>query len=158
MNERTDSGDTTDPDQTSPEPESELPTTSDEESFEYDSDEVAAPEPGQTEVEAETTTEKEPTPPVTRAVDDRPVIPIGLILALAVSVLLVLFAIQNTQPVELNFFDWSWEAPLILALIGAFVAAVIIDETLGLWMRQRRRKRRETREELEHLRRQSSRD
>lgn len=92
--------------------------------------------------------------PVTiRSVDDRPLVPIGLILALALAVLLVFFAIQNTQMVEVNLFSWSWEAPLILALIGAFIAAVIVDEALGLWVRRRRRRRREAREELERLRR-----
>ncbi|MPZ52853.1 MAG: DUF1049 domain-containing protein [Acidimicrobiia bacterium] len=92
-------------------------------------------------------------PITTRSVDDRPLVPIGLILALALAVLLVFFAIQNTQMVEVNLFSWSWEAPLILALIGAFIAAVIVDEALGLWVRRRRRRRREAREELERLRR-----
>ncbi len=130
----------------------------DEDPFAYGSQEVG--DESVTGIDEDADTERigveprqTPEPEPTRAVDDRPILPIGLVITLVVGVLLVMFAIQNTQMVEVNYFNWRWDAPLILALTGAFVGAVILDEAIGLWVRQRRRKRREAREELERLRR-----
>lgn len=55
--------------------------------------------------------------------------------------LLVLFALQNTQPVSLYWFPGQfWEAPQILVLLLFFAAGVLLGvlSMLGLVYRQRR--------------------
>ncbi len=56
-------------------------------------------------------------------------------------VLLVLFALQNTQPVSLYWFPGQfWEAPQVLVLLLFFAAGVLLGvlSLLGLVYRQRR--------------------
>lgn len=81
-------------------------------------------------------------------------IPWGMIFFLALSVLMAVFAVQNTQDVELEFLGWSGEFPLIMIIVGVFVTAVILDEILGAILRRRRRIRRLEKQELEHYRKQ----
>lgn len=79
-------------------------------------------------------------------------VPWGLIFFLILSVLMAIFAVQNTQDVELEFLTWSGEFPLIMIIVGVFVTAVILDEILGTILRRRRRTRRLEKQELERLR------
>ncbi len=81
-------------------------------------------------------------------------IPWGLIFFLILSVLMAIFAVQNTQDVELEFLTWSGEFPLIMIIVGVFVTAVILDEILGTILRRRRRTRKMEKQELERLRKQ----
>ena len=81
-------------------------------------------------------------------------IPWGLIFFLILSVLMAIFAVQNTQDVELEFLTWSGEFPLIMIIVGVFVTAVILDEILGTILRRRRRTRKMEKRELERLRKQ----
>jgi uncharacterized integral membrane protein len=79
-------------------------------------------------------------------------IPWGLGLFLAVAVLLVVFAVQNTQDVELRFLGWDGEFPLVVIIITVVVVSVILDEILGTVVRRRRKRRRAEKEELKRLR------
>ena len=80
-------------------------------------------------------------------------VPWGLMFFLILSVLMAIFAVQNTQDVELEFLTWSGEFPLIMIIVGVFVTAVILDEILGTILRRRRRTRKLEKQELERLRR-----
>jgi uncharacterized integral membrane protein len=79
-------------------------------------------------------------------------IPWGFAASLLLAVLVVVFAVQNTQPVEITFLAWSWTFPLAIVLSAVVVAAVVADEVLGWLLRRRRRLRREERDELRRLR------
>ena len=60
---------------------------------------------------------------------------------LIIFVVLLLFAVQNTDPVSLRFFTGQvWEAPLVLVLLGFFVGGVVLGalSLLGVIFRQRR--------------------
>ena len=73
---------------------------------------------------------------------------------LILSVLLAVFAVQNTQDVELEFLGWRGQFPLIMIVVGVFATAVILDEILGAILRRRKRVRRQEKQELEHYRKQ----
>ena len=60
---------------------------------------------------------------------------------LFIFVVLLVFAVQNTDPVRLRFFTGQvWEAPLVLVLLGFFVGGVVLGalSLLGVIFRQRR--------------------
>lgn len=62
-------------------------------------------------------------------------------LRLIIFVVLLVFAVQNTDPVSLRFFTGQvWEAPLVLVLLGFFVGGVVLGalSLLGVIFRQRR--------------------
>lgn len=80
--------------------------------------------------------------------------PFGLIMFLILSVLLAVFAVQNTQDVELEFLGWRGQFPLIMIVVGVFATAVILDEILGAILRRRKRVRKQEKQELEHYRKQ----
>ncbi len=68
----------------------------------------------------------------------------GAIASLSGAALLIIFMIQNTEDVTLNFLFWSftwplWLFTLVTALIGAFV-------WFGLGVMRRHRRRKERRE------------
>ncbi len=50
---------------------------------------------------------------------------IVIIVSLCVAALAVLFALQNSQPVVVNFFNWSFEASLVIVLLLTFVAGLV---------------------------------
>ncbi len=52
---------------------------------------------------------------------------ISLILALAISVLAVIFALQNTSTVTLVFFGWRIDGPLALVLLVTLAVGVLIS-------------------------------
>lgn len=54
---------------------------------------------------------------------------------------LVVFAVQNTDPVTLNFvLDHVWQAPLVIVLLAFFAAGAVLGvlSVLGVIYRQRR--------------------
>jgi lipopolysaccharide assembly protein A len=56
-------------------------------------------------------------------------------------IFLVVFAIQNTDPVNLRLFPGAiWQAPLVIALLAFFVGGVVMGalSLLGVIFRQRR--------------------
>lgn len=68
------------------------------------------------------------------------------VLALVVLlVLLSVFVLQNTRPVEVTYFGWEGEAPLAAALLIAVAAGLLIAVTAGSLriLQLRRRVRRE---------------
>ncbi|HEY5686494.1 MAG TPA: lipopolysaccharide assembly protein LapA domain-containing protein [Acidimicrobiia bacterium] len=79
-------------------------------------------------------------------------IPWGLGSFLAVAVLLVVFAVQNTQDVDLRFLGWEGRFPLVVIIVTVVVVTVVLDEILGTVLRRRRARRRAEREELKRLR------
>ncbi len=95
------------------------------------------------------TDRREPSrPPVDAGVE----IPWRVTLFLLLAILVVVFAVQNTQSVELRFLGWSWELPLVIIILGTVVVSVLLDEVLGGIIKRRRRLRRLEREELRRLR------
>ena len=63
------------------------------------------------------------------------------VIRLIIFVVLLVFAVQNTDPVSLRFFTGQvWEAPLVLVLLGFFVGGVVLGalSLLGVIFRQRR--------------------
>jgi lipopolysaccharide assembly protein A len=61
---------------------------------------------------------------------------------------LVAFAINNQQPVTVNwFFSYAWTAPLVIIVLAAFVAGTVLGVlamTPAWWRHRRRAKRLET--------------
>jgi uncharacterized integral membrane protein len=72
----------------------------------------------------------------------------GVLLTVAVIVL----AVQNTDPVPVTLYFWETTAPLIIVMLVAALAAILIDEMIGMIIRRRKRKILADREELKHLR------
>ena len=70
-------------------------------------------------------------------------IPWRLIAVLALVVIVAIFAVQNTQPVELRLFGWSWELPLVLIIVFTAAISVTAEAILGGLIRRRRRQRRQ---------------
>jgi lipopolysaccharide assembly protein A len=59
----------------------------------------------------------------------------------ALFILLLAFAAANTAPATLRFwFDYAWQAPLVLLLLAFFAAGALfgVAAALGTVMRQRR--------------------
>jgi uncharacterized integral membrane protein len=79
-------------------------------------------------------------------------LPFGLVFLLLLALLIVVFAVQNTQSVRIQFLAWEGRFPLAIVIIAVVVATIILDELLGLVFRRRRRKRVAERAELERLR------
>jgi len=60
---------------------------------------------------------------------------------LALFLVLLVFAVRNTEPVTLRFwFDQAWQAPLVMVLLAFFAAGALLGlaATLGTALRQRR--------------------
>ncbi|HUP17282.1 MAG TPA: lipopolysaccharide assembly protein LapA domain-containing protein [Acidimicrobiia bacterium] len=64
----------------------------------------------------------------------------------------VVFAVQNTDNVNLRFLRWEFTVALPLLLVVTALIAVIADEIVGLIRRRRRRQRMAEREELKRYR------
>lgn len=61
-----------------------------------------------------------------------------LIVFLLLALVLVVFAVQNTDPVDLHFLGWSWSVPLAVVLVGIVAVTVLLDEIVGFFWRRRR--------------------
>ena len=72
----------------------------------------------------------------------------GVLLTVAVIVL----AIQNTDSVPVTLYFWDTSAPLIIVMVVTGLAAILIDELIGMIIRRRKRKVLAEREELKRLR------
>lgn len=81
-----------------------------------------------------------------------PGVPWRLALFLILAIVVVVFAVQNTQDVELHFLGWNWELPLVIIILMAVVVTIILDQILTGLVTRRRRRRRIEREELRRLR------
>ena len=76
----------------------------------------------------------------------RVAIPWRLLLALAVFGLIVLFALQNTASVDVNFLFWDFGIPLIVVITATMVLSVIFGDMIDWWWRRRKRRQREMEE------------
>ena len=72
-----------------------------------------------------------------------------MLLALA---LLVVFAVQNTDPVPVEFLWTDGEFPLALVILITVAIVVLLVELFGMFYRRRRRKRLAERQELRKFR------
>lgn len=79
-------------------------------------------------------------------------IPWRTVAALLLVALIVVFAVENTQDVELHFLAWSWQLPLVIVVLIAVVASILLDQVLTGIFRRRRLRRAHEREELRRLR------
>ena len=73
---------------------------------------------------------------------------IGAILLAAV----IVFAVQNSDPVPIRFLGWAGDFPLSIAVTVAVFGAVILTQSMGAISRRRRRKRKADQDELRSLR------
>jgi len=55
-----------------------------------------------------------------------------VILALALTVFVALFSIQNAQPVQVNFFNWYFQASLVIVLMLAFAIGLVTAALLSV--------------------------
>lgn len=95
---------------------------------------------------------EEPAPPVpTRP--ERAGFPWGFLVGSTLLAAVVVFAVQNSDPVPIRFFGWSGDFPLSIAVAVAVFGAVILTQSIGALSRRRRRKRKAEKEELRALRR-----
>ena len=51
--------------------------------------------------------------------------PIALIVAVALTVLVATFSVQNAQPVQVTFLKWYFEAPQVVVLLLTFAAGLV---------------------------------
>lgn len=79
------------------------------------------------------------------------------LIRLIIFAFLLVFALNNAEPVTLNFlFDWSWQMPLVVLLLIFFVLGALTGLLSGLpayWRKRReisRLKRENHRYEKEH--------
>lgn len=76
----------------------------------------------------------------------------GAVVILVALALLVVFAIQNTDPVPVEFLWLDGEYPLALVILITVAVVVLLVELFGLLYRRRRRKRVAERQELKRFR------
>jgi len=67
---------------------------------------------------------------------------VRVIVALAAALLLVLFAVQNTEPVGVHLIVWQVTAPASVAVFVAFACGVLVG-VLFFWAGRRRSRRRQ---------------
>jgi len=76
----------------------------------------------------------------------------GAMIIFVALALLVVFAIQNTNPVPVEFLWLDGEYPLALVILITVAVVVLLVELFGLLYRRRRRKRVAERQELKRFR------
>ena len=76
----------------------------------------------------------------------------GVISLLIGVVLIVVFAVQNTETVPVEFLWWSGEFPLSIVIVATAAIALVLGELLGVIYRRRHRARMAEKEELRQLR------
>ncbi|HWL49502.1 MAG TPA: LapA family protein [Acidimicrobiia bacterium] len=76
----------------------------------------------------------------------------GAIVAFAGIALIIVFAVQNTDPVPVRFLWMEGEHPLAIVILITVGAVILLTELIGVSYRRRRRRRRDEKEELRRLR------
>ncbi len=94
----------------------------------------------------------EPNEPVSATTVEGSGIAWGAIAFLIGIALVVILAVQNTDPVPVHFLWMDGEFSLAIVILVAVGVAVLLTELVGLSYRSRRRKRRAEKEELKRLR------
>ena len=64
-------------------------------------------------------------------------------MALSVFALIVIFALQNTDSVEVNFLFWEFGIRLIVVITATMVLSVIFGDMIEWWWNRRKRKHRD---------------
>jgi uncharacterized integral membrane protein len=77
----------------------------------------------------------------------------GLGIFLVLALVVVVFVVQNSGNVAVQFLNWEGSFPLPLIIMVTVLVSVVADEVLGLTRRRRRRRLRAERAELERYRR-----
>lgn len=78
---------------------------------------------------------------------------VALVIGVAMTVVAMVLAAQNTERTTVEVFAADYRAPLIVVLLAAAVTGVILDEIFGFIWRRYRRHRLAERAELRQLRR-----
>jgi uncharacterized integral membrane protein len=76
----------------------------------------------------------------------------AFIFGVLLTVAIIVLAIQNTDAVPVTLYFWKTSAPLIIVMVVTGLAAILIDELIGMIIRRRKRKVLAEREELKRLR------
>lgn len=76
----------------------------------------------------------------------------GAIFAFAGIALVIVFAVQNTDPVPVRFLWMEGEHPLAVVILITIGVVILLTELIGVSYRRRRRRRRDEKEELRRLR------
>jgi uncharacterized integral membrane protein len=76
----------------------------------------------------------------------------GAILLMLGIALVVVFTVQNTDPVPVRFMWMEGEFPLSIVILITIGAVILITELIGASYRRRRRRRQEDREGLKRYR------
>jgi uncharacterized integral membrane protein len=70
-------------------------------------------------------------------------IPWRLVSALIVFGIIVIFALQNTQSVNVNFLFWDFDVLLIVLITVTMVLSVVFGDMIDWWWKRRKKKRTE---------------
>jgi uncharacterized integral membrane protein len=76
----------------------------------------------------------------------------GAILLMLGIALVVVFTVQNTDPVPVRFMWMEGQFPMAIVILITIGAVVLITELIGISYRRRRRRQRQDREELKRYR------
>ena len=79
-------------------------------------------------------------------------LPWGGIVATVGLSLVVVFAVQNTETVAIEFLLMSGTSPLSIVILVSAVASAVFTTLGGVFYRRRRHRRRAEKDELKHLR------
>ncbi len=66
--------------------------------------------------------------------------PWRLVAALVLFGLIVLFALQNTESVDVNFLFWDFGIPLIVVIVATMAVSVVFGDMIDWWWRRRKKK------------------
>ncbi len=69
---------------------------------------------------------------------------VAVVLLVAVLVVMIVFIVQNTQPVEVSFLGWNGQTPLAVALLIAAAGGMLLATIVGslrIWQLRRRVRR-----------------
>ncbi len=69
--------------------------------------------------------------------------PWRLVSALVVFGIIVIFALQNTDSVDVNFLFWDFSIPLIVLITATMVLSVVFGDMIGWWWKRRKKKHQE---------------
>lgn len=62
-----------------------------------------------------------------------------LVAAVALAVAFTVFAVQNTDSIDVDFLAWSFSTPTIVLMVACVVIGMVIQGLAGfLWRRKRR--------------------
>lgn len=64
-----------------------------------------------------------------------------LVIAAAIAVLFMVFAVQNTESVTIEFLNWSFKLSQFLMMLLSAVAGVVVWEFAGAYSRRAKKKR-----------------